>query len=168
MLDLREHDDIAATIKDMTGGRGTDAVVDAVGMEAHGSPGAKLVQQATSLMPDSVAGPLFTHAGIDRLAALHTAIEIVRRGGTVSIIGVYGGALDPLPLFKMFDKQLQIRMGQANVKRWVDDIMPLLSDGDPLGVDTFATHRLPLAEAPRAYEMFQKKQDGAVKVLLEP
>lgn len=168
VLDLREHDDIAATIKDMTGGRGTDAVVDAVGMEAHGSPGAKLVQQATSLMPDSVAGPLFTHAGIDRLAALHTAIEIVRRGGTVSIIGVYGGALDPLPLFKMFDKQLQIRMGQANVKRWVDDIMPLLSDGDPLGVDTFATHRLPLAEAPRAYEMFQKKQDGAVKVLLEP
>ncbi|WP_064058980.1 zinc-dependent alcohol dehydrogenase [Prescottella equi] len=168
VLDLRENDDIGATIRDMTGGRGTDAVIDAVGMEAHGSPGAKLVQQATSFMPDAVAGPLFTHAGIDRLAALEAAIDIVRRGGTVSIVGVYGGALDPLPMFKMFDKQIQFRMGQANVKRWVDDILPLLTDGDPLGVDTFATHRLSLDEAPRAYEIFQKKQDGAVKVLLEP
>ncbi|PTR32354.1 threonine dehydrogenase-like Zn-dependent dehydrogenase [Rhodococcus sp. OK519] len=168
VLDLREHKDIGATIRDMTGGQGSDAVVDAVGMEAHGSPGAKLVQQATSLIPDAVAGPLFTHAGIDRLAALDAAIDIVRRGGTVSIIGVYGGALDPMPLFKMFDKQIQLRMGQANVKRWVDDILPLLTDGDPLGVDTFATHRLPLHDAPRAYEIFQKKQDGAVKVLLEP
>ncbi|NKR28717.1 alcohol dehydrogenase catalytic domain-containing protein [Rhodococcus hoagii] len=168
VLDLRENDDIGATIRDMTGGRGTDAVIDAVGMEAHGSPGAKLVQQATSFMPDAVAGPLFTHAGIDRLAALEAAIDIVRRGGTVSIVGVYGGALDPLPMFKMFDKQIQFRMGQANVKRWVDDILPLLTDGDSLGVDTFATHRLSLDEAPRAYEIFQKKQDGAVKVLLEP
>ncbi|NKV51550.1 alcohol dehydrogenase catalytic domain-containing protein [Rhodococcus hoagii] len=168
VLDLRENDDIGATIRDMTGGRGTDAVIDAVGMEAHGSPGAKLVQQATSFMPDAVAGPLFTHAGIDRLAALEAAIDIVRRGGTVSIVGVYGGALDPLPMFKMFDKQIQFRMGQANVKRWADDILPLLTDGDPLGVDTFATHRLSLDEAPRAYEIFQKKQDGAVKVLLEP
>lgn len=168
VLDLREHDDLGEIIRDMTGGRGTDAVIDAVGMEAHGSPGAKLVQQATSFMPDAVAGPLFTHAGIDRLAALEAAIDIVRRGGTVSIVGVYGGALDPLPMFKMFDKQIQLRMGQANVKRWADDILPLLTDGDPLGVDTFATHRLSLDEAPRAYEIFQKKQDGAVKVLLEP
>jgi threonine dehydrogenase-like Zn-dependent dehydrogenase len=168
VLDLREQDDIAATIRDMTDGRGTDAVIDAVGMEAHGSLGAKLVQQAASFMPDVVAAPVFTHAGIDRLAALNAAIEIVRRGGTISITGVYGGALDPLPMLKMFDKQIQIRMGQANVKRWVDDIIPLLVDGDPLGVETFATHRLPLDEAPHAYEIFQKKEDGAVKILLEP
>ncbi|WP_433604562.1 zinc-dependent alcohol dehydrogenase [Prescottella agglutinans] len=168
VVDLREQDDIAATIRDMTDGRGTDAVIDAVGMEAHGSLGAKLVQQAASFMPDVVAGPVFTHAGIDRLAALNAAIEIVRRGGTISVIGVYGGALDPLPMFKMFDKQIQIRMGQANVKRWVDDIIPLLVDGDPLGVDTFATHRLPLDDAPHAYEIFQKKEDGAVKILLRP
>ena len=168
VLDLREHDDIAAAIRDMTDGRGTDAVVDAVGMEAHGSPGAKLVQQAASLMPDVVARPVFTHAGIDRLAALTAAIETVRRGGTISIVGVYGGALDPLPMFTLFDKQIRIRMGQANVKRWVDDIMPLLTDGDPLGVDTFATHRLPLTDAAHAYEIFQKKEDGAVKILLEP
>lgn len=168
VLDLREQDDIAATIRDMTDGRGTDAVIDAVGMEAHGSLGAKLVQQAASFMPDVVAAPVFTHAGIDRLAALNAAIDIVRRGGTISITGVYGGALDPLPMLEMFDKQIQIRMGQANVKRWVDDIIPLLVDGDPLGVDTFATHRLPLDDAPHAYEIFQKKQDGAVKILLEP
>ena len=68
----------------------------------------------------------------------------------------------------MFDKQIQLRMGQANVSRWVDDILPLLTDGDPLGVDDFATHRLPLDQAPQAYEMFQKKQDGAIKILLQP
>ncbi|MGI8723674.1 MAG: hypothetical protein ACR2JG_15800, partial [Geodermatophilaceae bacterium] len=78
-----------------------------------------------------------------------------------SLSGVYGGMTDPLPLLTMFDKQLTLRMGQCNVKRWVDDIMPLLSgDGDPLGVDTFATHRVPLSEAPAAYQMFQKKEDG--------
>lgn len=168
VLDLHEHNDVAETIRAMTDGRGTDAVIDAVGMEAHGSLGAKLVQQVTSILPDAVAGALFTRAGVDRLAALNAAIDIVRRGGTISIIGVYGGAADPLPLFKMFDKQIQLRMGQANVKKWVDDIMPLLTDSDPLGVDTFATHRLPLEEAPHAYEIFQKKQDGAVKILLDP
>ncbi|HYI25659.1 MAG TPA: hypothetical protein VD767_09635, partial [Thermomicrobiales bacterium] len=73
------------------------------------------------------------------------------------------------PMFTMFDKQLQIRMGQANVRRWVDDIMPFLTGpGDPLGVEGFATHRLPLEEASHAYEIFQQKQDGAVKILLKP
>ena len=75
---------------------------------------------------------------------------------------------DPLPMLTMFDKQIQLRMGQANVKRWVPQIMPLLTDDDPLGVDDFATHRLPLSEAPGAYEMFQEKKDGAVKVVLTP
>jgi threonine dehydrogenase-like Zn-dependent dehydrogenase len=96
------------------------------------------------------------------------AIELVRRGGTISLSGVYGGAADPLPMLTMFDKQIQLRMGQGNVRRWVDDILPLLTDEDPLGVDDFATHRLPLSDGPAAYEMFQKKQDGAVKVLLTP
>lgn len=68
----------------------------------------------------------------------------------------------------MFDKQIQLRMGQANVWRWVDDLLPLLTDADPLGVESFATHRMPLEEAPDAYEMFQKKQDGAVKILFNP
>jgi threonine dehydrogenase-like Zn-dependent dehydrogenase len=108
-------------------------------------------------------------AGVDRLAALHLAFELVRRGGTISVVGVYGGMTDPLPMMTLFDKQIQLRMGQANVRRWVDDILPLLSgDDDPLGVDGFATHRMPLADAPHAYDMFQKKQDGSVKVLLKP
>ena len=107
-------------------------------------------------------------AGVDRLSALHLAIDLVRRGGTISIIGVYGGMTDPMPMLTLFDKQIQLRMGQANVKRWIDDIMPLLTDDGPARRRRFATHRLPLSEAPQAYEMFQKKQDGAIKVLLQP
>jgi len=89
----------------------------------------------------------------------------VRRGGTISLIGVYGGQSDPMPLLTLFDKQIQLRMGQANVKRWVDDIMPLvLDDDDPLGTETFATHQVPLEEAPEAYQKFQAKTDGTIKV----
>jgi threonine dehydrogenase-like Zn-dependent dehydrogenase len=167
-LDLGDHDDVAETIRDLTDGRGPDAVIDAVGMEAHGAPASKLAQQMTTLLPDSLAARLMEKAGVDRLTALHLAIDVVRRGGTISLIGVYGGMADPLPMLTLFDKQVQLRMGQANVKRWVDDLLPLLSDGDPLGVDGFATHRLPLDQAPQGYEMFQKKQDGAIKVLLQP
>ena len=169
VFDLREHeDDLAEAIRAVTDGRGPDSVIDAVGMEAHGSGGAKLAQQMSSLLPDAVAEPLMQKAGIDRLAALQLGIDIVRRGGTLSLSGVYGGMADPLPMLTIFDKQIQLRMGQANVRRWTDDIMPLLVDGDPLGVDDFATHRLPLEDGPDAYEMFQKKRDGAVKVLLQP
>jgi threonine dehydrogenase-like Zn-dependent dehydrogenase len=169
VLDLREHpDDLPDVIRSMTDGRGTDSVIDAVGMEAHGSPGAKIVQQVTGLLPDAITEPLMEKAGIDRLNAFYLAIDIVRRGGTISLIGVYGGMADPLPMLTIFDKQIQLRMGQANVKRWAPEIMPLLLDGDPLGVEGFHTHRVPLAEAPEMYETFQKKQDGAVKVLLTP
>jgi threonine dehydrogenase-like Zn-dependent dehydrogenase len=170
-VDLLAHKkDLGEVVRDMTGGRGPDAVIDAVGMEAHGSPAATIAQTMTGLLPDRIAEPLMKHVGIDRLAALHAAIDIVRRGGTISLSGVYGGATDPLPMLTLFDKQIQLRMGQANVKRWVEDILPLLLDGDqdPLGVDDFATHRLPLAEAPGAYEKFQKKQDGMVKVVMHP
>jgi threonine dehydrogenase-like Zn-dependent dehydrogenase len=159
---------VGDVIRDMTDGRGTDSVIDAVGMEAHGSPVAKAAQQLTGLLPDALAKPMMRKAGIDRLDALYSAIDIVRRGGTISLIGVYGGMADPLPMLTMFDKQIQLRMGQANVKKWVDDIMPLLTDADPLGVDTFATHELPLEQAPHAYDIFQKKEDGAVKVILKP
>jgi len=156
-------------VRDKTDGRGADAVIDAVGMEAHGSRGVKAVQKLVGLLPDSVAEPLMLKAGVDRLAALTTAFDAVRRGGTVSVVGVYGGAADPLPMFQMFDKQIQIRMGQANVRAWSDDILALLDqDADVLGVETFATHHLPLDEAPQAYAAFQKKEDGAVKVVFRP
>jgi len=168
-LDLRQHsDDLADIIRGMTDGRGPDSVIDAVGMEAHGAPGAKLAQDITGLLPDSIAAKFMQKAGIDRLNALYLAIDIVRRGGTISLSGVYGGMADPLPMLTIFDKQIQLRMGQANVKRWVPDILPLLIDGDPLGTDSFATHHLTLDEAPQAYEMFQRKKDGAVKILLNP
>jgi threonine dehydrogenase-like Zn-dependent dehydrogenase len=169
VFDLTQHDgNLADVIRERTDGRGPDSVIDAVGMEAHGSGLGKLAQQMTGLLPDTVASKVMERAGVDRMEALYAAIDIVRRGGTISLIGVYGGMTDPLPMLTIFDKQIQLRMGQANVKRWADDIMPLLMDGDPLGVEGFATHRLPLDEAPRGYEMFQKKEDGAVKVLLEP
>ncbi|MER7174851.1 zinc-dependent alcohol dehydrogenase [Streptomyces mesophilus] len=168
-LDLRRHGkDLGDAIRDLTDGRGTDAVIDAVGMEAHGAPVAKTAQRAVGLLPDALAERLMETAGMDRLAALRTAIDVVRRGGTISVSGVYGGAADPLPLLTLFDKQIQLRMGQANVRRWSGDILPLLTDEDPLGVDAFATHRLPLEEGPQAYKTFQEKQDGMIKTLLTP
>ncbi|MCG7582329.1 zinc-dependent alcohol dehydrogenase [Mycolicibacterium sp. OfavD-34-C] len=168
-IDLKQvNGTVGDAVRSMTDGRGTDSVIDAVGMEAHGSRVAQAAQTLTAFMPDMIAKPMMKTAGIDRLDAVYTAIDTVRRGGTVSLIGVYGGMADPLPLMTMFDKQIQVRMGQANVKRWVDDIMPLLTDDDPLGVDTFATHTVPLEQAPHAYDIFQKKQDGAVKVILQP
>ncbi|MEU5317427.1 zinc-dependent alcohol dehydrogenase [Streptomyces sp. NPDC021056] len=169
--DLRSFDsekELVQAIRDETDGRGPDAVIDAVGTEAHGSAVARLAQHASALLPRRISGPFAERFSVDRLAALHTAIELVRRGGTISLSGVYGGMADPLPMLTMFDKQLQIRMGQANVRRWSDEIIPYLTDEDPLGVDDFATHHVPLSDAPHAYEMFQKKQDGAVKVLMRP
>ncbi len=169
VIDLREHDDdLRDVVLGLTDGRGPDSVIDAVGLEAHGSPVTKAMHKMTALLPSAIAAPMMKTAGVDRLGALYTAIDLVRRGGTVSLSGVYGGMADPMPMMRMFDKQIQLRMGQANVKRWADDIMPLLTDDDPLGVDDFATHHVPLDEAPGAYERFQKKQDGHVKVVLKP
>jgi threonine dehydrogenase-like Zn-dependent dehydrogenase len=168
VLNPEQHDDVPAAVKELTQGRGTDAVIDAVGLEAHGSAAAELAQKAVSVLPDRVAAPLTEKAGVDRLSALRDSIETVRRGGTISIIGVYGGATDPLPMMELFDKGVQLRMGQAHVKRWVDLILPLLVDEDPLGTQDLATHHLPLEQAPHGYEIFQKKQDSAIKVLLHP
>ncbi len=170
VLDAGDADDgVGDVIREMTGGRGTDAVIDAVGMEAHGAPLAKFAQHMASLMPKKAGQLMVEKAGVDRLTALLTAVDAVRRGGTISVIGVYGGMADPLPMMQMFDKQVQVRMGQANVKRWTDHLMPYLTDSaDPLGVEDLATHRLPLDQAPHGYEIFQKKQDGAIKVVLQP
>ncbi|MDQ6746427.1 MAG: glutathione-dependent formaldehyde dehydrogenase [Actinomycetota bacterium] len=168
-VNVSEHEDVAEALRQLTDGRGPDAVIDAVGMEAHGSPIGKLAHTLASLLPAAVTVQMMEKVGIDRLSVLHTAIDAVRRGGTVSLSGVYGGMADPMPMMDLFDKQIQLRMGQANVKRWIGDIMPLLQDErDPLGVEGLATHHLPLQQAPHAYEIFQKKQDGAVKIVLQP
>ena len=168
-IDSDAVQDVVAELRERTGGRGPDCVVDAVGMEAHGAPVAKAAQKVAGVLPDALARPLFTKAGIDPMSVVHAAIAAVRRGGTISLSGVYGGMVDPMPMMDLFDKQLQLRMGQANVRRWTDDLLPLVSgEDDPLGVEDLTTHRLPLSEAPRAYEMFQKKEDGAVKVVFQP
>lgn len=162
-------DGVLEAIRERTDGRGPDAVIDAVGMEAHGAPLGKLAQQLAGLLPDAAAQKLQEKAGVDRLSVLHLAIDTVRRGGTISLSGVYGGMADPMPMMDLFDKQIQLRMGQANVKRWIEEIMPLLEgDEDPLGVEDLATHHVPLEDAPHAYEIFQKKEDGALKILLQP
>jgi threonine dehydrogenase-like Zn-dependent dehydrogenase len=169
VVDAERVEDVPQAIREMTEGRGTDSVIEAVGMEAHGDVVGKVAHQAAGLLPDAVASKVIEKAGIDRMRALYDAIDAVRRGGTLSISGVYGGAMDPLPMMDIFDKQIQIRMGQANVRRWTDEILPLLTgDDDPLGTEDFATHKVPLDQAPQAYEMFQKKENGAIKVLLQP
>lgn len=168
-LDLNDHDDdLLDVVRDMTNGRGPDSVIDAVGMEAHGSPTAKTIQTLTGILPDAAAEKIFTTAGIDRLNALHTAIEMVRRGGTISISGVYAGNADPISIDTLFDKQIQIRMGQANVRNWTDEIREMLISGETFGVDDFATHHMKLEDAPHAYDIFQKKEDGAFKIILQP
>ncbi|MBB4689166.1 zinc-dependent alcohol dehydrogenase [Amycolatopsis jiangsuensis] len=168
-VDLRDHDKIGDAIRDLTEGRGADSVIDAVGMEAHGAPGGKLAHTLVGLLPQQLGQMAMQKSGIDRMSVLYAAIDSVRRGGTISLSGVYGGMVDPMPMLELFDKQIRLHMGQANVRHWLDDIMPVLTaDGDPLGVEGFATHKMPLAQAPHAYEIFQKKLDGAQKILLEP
>lgn len=160
---------VADELRDMTEGRGPDAVLDAVGMEAHGSPVTGFAHQALGLLPDKLAQKAMETAGVDRLAALHTALHAVRRGGTVSLSGVYGGQASPMPMLTMFDKQVQLRMGQCNVRNWTDELLPLVEDdADPLGVMDLVTHRAGLGDAPALYEKFQKKEDGCIKVVLNP
>ena len=167
-VDWEAEENVSAALRERTEGRGPDAVIDAVGMEAHGAPLGKFAQDAAGLLPDAIARKMIDKVGVDRLSVLHDAIDTVRRGGTISLSGVYGGSADPMPMMDLFDKQIQLRMGQANVKRWIPEIMPLLTDDDPLGCDTFATHRVPLSQAPEMYRKFQEKQDGVVKVQLKP
>jgi threonine dehydrogenase-like Zn-dependent dehydrogenase len=168
-IDADRHDDVPQAVRDMTDGRGTDSVIDAVGMEAHGSTVASVAHKAVGLMPDALGRVMMEKAGLDKLSVLNAAISTVRRGGTISLSGVYGGMADPMPMMELFDKQIQLRMGQANVRRWIDRILPLVEgDEDPLGVEDLATHRLPLQEAPQAYADFQAKRNGTIKVLLQP
>lgn len=168
-LDLDEYgNEVGEEIRRLTAGRGTDAVIEAVGMEAHGAPLARTAQRFAGLLPDAIGEKVLGRAGVDSMAAFNTAVDAVRRGGTLSLIGVYGGSVDPVPMMTLFDKQVQLRMGQANVWHWVNDIVPLLNDEDVLGVESFATHTLPLEEGPQAYETFQAKEDGMIKTVLTP
>ena len=162
-------DDLLEQVRDRTDGRGPESVVDAVGMEAHGNPVAALAQNAMGLLPSAASKRLAKTLGVDRLAALMFAIDAVQRGGTVSLSGVYGGVADPMPMLTLFDKQVALRMGQCNVHRWMPELWPLVEDpADPLGVTDLATHRMDLENAPAAYELFKRKEDGCIKVVLKP
>ena len=153
-IDFEGVDSVVEVVRDLTDGRGVDSAIDAVGMEAHATVVGRTLQ-ATKLMPD-------------RIGALLQAARSLRRGGTLSLSGVYVGFLPLFPIGELFDRQFTIRMGQANVKRWVDDLLPLLTNDDPLGTGDLVTHDLPLEQAPEAYELFQAKRDGCVKVVLHP
>jgi threonine dehydrogenase-like Zn-dependent dehydrogenase len=153
-VDYTAVDSVRDVMLELSGGRGVDAAIDAVGMEAGGS------------LVDSVLQT--TKLQIDKAHALRECMASIRRGGTLSISGVYAGPIQMFPLGDLFDMQIQVRMGQANVWRWVDDIMPLLTDEDPLGTEDLKTHTMPLDDAPLGYEIFQKKQDGAIKCVLKP
>lgn len=162
-------DEAMAWLRQRTKGRGPDSVVDAVGMEADGNAFAGFVQNAAGLLPDAIAKRAAKVANVDRLAALMFAIDAVRRGGTVSLSGVYGGNADRLPMLTLFDKQLTIRMGQCNVHAWWETLLPLVEDpADPLGTEDLVTHRAPLTQAPELYELFKNKEDGCIKVVLTP
>ncbi|HYO40262.1 MAG TPA: zinc-dependent alcohol dehydrogenase [Nocardioidaceae bacterium] len=168
-LDMNDLDDVAEALIETVAGRGPDGVIDAVGMEAHDSPVGKLAHTVVGALPDALAKPMTDKMAIDRLGALRTAVKAVRRGGTVSLSGVYGGEADPMPMMEMFDRGITMRMGQCHVKRWIDDILPaVLDDSDPLGTLDMTTHHLPLEQAPHGYEIFQKKQDNCIKVVLHP
>ncbi len=169
VVDVREVDAVSDALKDLTDGRGPDAVIDAVGMESHGNPLSEKVIAAASRLPKPVARAAIEHVGIDRLSALHTAVSAVRRGGTLSVSGVYGGMADPMPMMDIFDKGLTLRMGQCHVRRWSDDLLDLVSGADDvLGLESLATHHAPLESAPDLYRTFQEKSDGCLKVVLKP
>ncbi len=153
-VDFASVGDVVAVIREMTAGRGADSVIDAVGMEADGSAFEHVLQSL--------------NLQADRFHALRRSHDAVRRGGTLSITGVYAGYVSMFNIGDLFDRQITLRMGQANVRRWVDEILPLLTDADPLGTGDLATHVLPLEQAPAAYAMFQEKRDGAIKVVLTP
>ena len=145
--------DAIEQIRAMTGGRGADVVVDAVGMEADHS------------IIDSVKATVRMEKG--NINALRMALDAVRRGGTVSILGVYGMPYDNFPLYQIFDKGISIKTGQAPVHKYIDDLLILVKEGK-IKLNDIITHHLPLNDAPHAYKIFRDKKDNCVKVVLKP
>jgi threonine dehydrogenase-like Zn-dependent dehydrogenase len=152
-----EQVDVMETLREATGGRGPDACIDAVGMEGH-SPG---IAYAYDRIKHA------TRMETDRPIALRQAILACRNGGVVSIVGAYGGFVDKFPIGAVMNRSLTIKAGQCHVQRYMKPLLDMVVDGriDPSFV---ITHRMSLEDAPRGYEMFQKKQDGCVKVVLQP
>jgi len=152
-----EEVELLDTLREMTGGRGPDSVIDAVGMEAHGDD--------LQFWYDRVSQAIMNET--DRPIALRQAIMACRKGGTVSVAGVYGGLIDKLPMGAAFNKGLTFKMGQTHVHRYVPQLIDRITSGqiDPSFV---VTHRVPLEKAPEMYATFRDKKDGCIKVILKP
>jgi len=148
---------VVEALTEMTGGRGPDACIDAVGMEAHGtSPGALYDRAKQAMLLET-----------DRPHVLRQVIQACRKGGTVSIPGVYGGFIDKIPMGAAFNKGLTLKMGQTHVHRYLRPLLERIERGeiDPSGI---ITHRVSLEDAPHCYKIFRDKQDQCIKVVLKP
>ncbi len=157
VIDYDQVDDVVEVLKQMTGGRGPDHCIDCVGMEAHGH--------------DFVAAYDYfkqrTKLAFDRPKVLRQAIQACRKGGTVSIPGVYGGMLDKIPFGAAFSKSLTFKMGQTHMHRYLQPLLRRVEQGD-IDPSFVITHRLRLDDAPNAYRTFRDKQDQCIKVVLDP
>lgn len=151
---LPGNGDVVGEVRELTDGRGTDSSIDAVGMDAQGSLTDRVLQTA-KVQPD-------------RLFALHHALGTVRRGGTCSVVGVYGGWFPKFPVGDLFDRSVTLRWGQANVRAWTDNLLDVLRAGDPIDAAGLVTTWAPLADAPELYRSFRAKQDGVLKVVMRP
>ncbi|RZL15538.1 MAG: glutathione-dependent formaldehyde dehydrogenase, partial [Pedobacter sp.] len=145
--------DVIAAIREMTGGRGADVCIDAVGFEPERS------------LVDKLKATINFEKG--SIKVLEMCFEAVRRSGTVSILGVYGSPYDNFPLFRIFDKGLTIKQGQAPVLNYIDKLIELVKE-EKVVLDDIITHTMPLSEVSHAYKIFDKKEDDCVKVVLKP
>jgi threonine dehydrogenase-like Zn-dependent dehydrogenase len=152
-----EEVDVIDALKEMTGGRGPDSTMDAVGLEAHGT--------GLGYLYDKVATTLMLET--DRPTALRHVLQACRKGGTVSIPGVYGGIVDKLPLGAAFNKGLTLKMGQTHVQRYLPKLTEHILNGD-IDPSFVITHQVPLEQAPEMYKTFRDKEDGCIKVVLKP
>lgn len=152
-----EDIDVIDKLRDMTGGRGPDHCIDAVGMEAHGT--------TVGAMYDEVKHTL--KLATDRPHALRQAIQACGKGGTVSIPGVYGGFIDKMPLGAAFAKGLTFRMGQTHVHRYLPTLLKHIENGD-IDPSFVITHRLKLQDAPKGYDTFLNKEDSCIKIVMNP
>ncbi len=157
VINYEDDHDVIEVLKEMTGGRGPDACIDAVGMEAHGT--------GISMVYDTVKQK--THLGTDRPTALRVAIQACGKGGTVSIPGVYGGLLDKMPFGAAFAKGLTFKMGQTHVQRYLRPLLGRIERGE-IDPSFIITHRMSLEDAPQGYEMFKKKEDECIKIVMKP
>ncbi|HYP17737.1 MAG TPA: zinc-dependent alcohol dehydrogenase, partial [Opitutus sp.] len=152
-ITIEDGDHVLDTLRELTGGRGPDAAIDAVGMEAHGSAYDHIKQ---TLKMET-----------DRPYALRQSMRAVRKGGVLSIPGVYGGIVDKLPFGAVFNKGVTMKMGQTHVQRYMPHLLQLIEE-DKIDPSFVITHRVPLSRAPEIYETFVEKRDGCIKVVLDP